>query len=388
MMKIVLTGVETNNKGAELMLYAILQEIERKWPDSEVYLSFSQIKQGLKYVKTNLKLRLTPFSCIVQKLYLEGIFWKLHLPQEVFAKTYVVKDADILLDGSGFAFGDQWNYMDCHIKHWETKLKPLYEKGCRIIFLPQAFGPVEKPNTRKILAVLNNYADLVMPREQMSYDYIKGSGVVDMKKVKIYKDFTSLVEGVFPPQYAHLRNGICIIPNMQMIRMNKISHDDYLNLLAKIILEGQNSGHPVYLLNHEGKNDEELCKACQQHLNGNISVVTELNALEVKGLIASSYLVITSRFHGLVSSLNSGVPGLATSWNHKYEELFDDYGLDGYILPLDDIDKSVSMVQKLLCKDENERIRKHLNEYIPRIKEQTKEMWRCVWDVCKINNKE
>ena len=28
-MKIVLSGIETNNKGAELMLYAILQEIDK-----------------------------------------------------------------------------------------------------------------------------------------------------------------------------------------------------------------------------------------------------------------------------------------------------------------------------------------------------------------------
>ena len=39
-MKIVLWGVETNNKGAELMLYAILQEIERKFPDATYKLGF------------------------------------------------------------------------------------------------------------------------------------------------------------------------------------------------------------------------------------------------------------------------------------------------------------------------------------------------------------
>ena len=36
-MRIVLSGIETNNKGAELMLYAILQEIERKYPNAEVF---------------------------------------------------------------------------------------------------------------------------------------------------------------------------------------------------------------------------------------------------------------------------------------------------------------------------------------------------------------
>ena len=37
-MKYVLNGVETNNKGAEIMLYAILQEIERRDKDAVVYL--------------------------------------------------------------------------------------------------------------------------------------------------------------------------------------------------------------------------------------------------------------------------------------------------------------------------------------------------------------
>ena len=51
-MKIVLTGVETNNKGAELMLYAILQEVERTFPDAEVYISPNAIPQGLNYLQT------------------------------------------------------------------------------------------------------------------------------------------------------------------------------------------------------------------------------------------------------------------------------------------------------------------------------------------------
>lgn len=380
-MKIVLSGVETNNKGAELMLYAILQEIERRFPEATVYIPYYQIQQGLDYVHTNLKLRITPFSKILVKLKLHKIIYKFKLSQDIIAQTSIVRDADWFIDGSGFAFGDQWNFREQRIKYWELKLKSLHDRGCKIVFLPQAIGPVEKKGTKKILALLNKYIDLIMPRDQVSYVYVKESGLVDMNKVKKFTDFTSLVDGKFPEQYSYLRNGICIIPNMQMIRTKKITYDDYIRLLGSFVEEGKRSGLPIYLLNHEGEPDAELCVKCRDSLGGGIEAVTGLNALEVKGLISSARIVITSRFHGLASSLNSGVPSLATSWSHKYEELFRDYGLDGYVLPLDDIKKAVCMVRELLEEKENQRLRAHLAQQIPLIKEQTRKMWECVWNV-------
>ena len=65
-MKIVLSGVETNNKGAELMLYAILQEIERKYPKAEVYIPVFAVKQGLDYIHTNLIIKEKPFASLIR----------------------------------------------------------------------------------------------------------------------------------------------------------------------------------------------------------------------------------------------------------------------------------------------------------------------------------
>ena len=103
-MKITLYGVETCNKGAELMLYAILQEIERKFPDATVYIPHSRCKQGLDYIETSLKLRYTPFSRIIDKLYIPQIFYKLNYPQAFLARFDSKKGTDLFLDGSGFAF--------------------------------------------------------------------------------------------------------------------------------------------------------------------------------------------------------------------------------------------------------------------------------------------
>ena len=232
-MKIILSGVNTNNKGAELMLYAILQEIERKFPNAKVYIPYSRVKKRIDYIRTCVDFRYTPFSKFAYRVHLYGFFKKLHVPLTYYWRNEILRDADWFIDGSGFSFSDQWNINNERVRMWKYKLGALYYRGCKIVFLPQAFGPVKLPNTKKALSVLNDYASAILPREKVSYDYLFHSGVVDMKKVKIYSDFTSLVEGVFPSKHEAVRNGICIIPNMRMIDKGAISFNNYISLLLK-----------------------------------------------------------------------------------------------------------------------------------------------------------
>ena len=115
-----------------------------------------------------------------------------------------------------------------------------------------------------------------------------------------------------------------------------------------------------------------------------MEVVTGLNALEVKGLIASSYLCISSRFHGVASALNSCVPCLATSWSHKYEELFNDYNQPGCILDLDNVDTCVYKVVDFLENDFNYNVRNKLSAVLPSIKKETENMWKLVWSLSNV----
>lgn len=381
-MKILLSGIGTINKGAELMLYAILQEIERKWPEATVYIPYSRCKQGLDYVKTTLHLKYVPLSRFICKIHLDGILERLNLLVDWFNPN-TVKGADWFIDASGFAFSDQFKINKHGIGKWHATLKTIHKDGCKIIFLPQAFGPIERPATKEIIRIIGKYASVVMPREQVSYKYIEKSGLIDMHKVAQYTDFTSLVEGTFPQKYEHLRNGVCVIPNTQMIDKGIISYENYIAMLQTIIREAGRNGYRVYLLNHEGKKDEQLAWQCKETIGNDIEVVSGLNALEVKGLIASAYLVVTSRFHGLASALNSCVPPLSTSWSHKYAELYKDYGLDSLVLPLDDSPKATMMLHELLDNDKNQELRTHLAHQKIGIKTQTQGMWQAVWNLSK-----
>lgn len=383
-MRIVLSGIETNNKGAELMLYAILQEIERKFPKAEVYVPVFAINQGLNYIHTRLTLKEKPFASLIRilhKLRVYSVCRKLHIPYHFFYDTRSIKNTDYFIDGSGFAFSDQWKFNTETIKIWEYHLRKYREQGTKIIFLPQAFGPINLPNTKKIIGILSQYADLIMPRERVSLNYLLQESNVNKSKIKLFTDFTSLVKGNIPARYEYLRNGVCIIPNLRMIDKGVISLNSYLELLRRIAQSINEKGYVIYLLNHEGEGDERLAYKCKEQLNFPIEVISGLNALEVKGLISTSYLCISSRFHGVASALNSGVPCLATSWSHKYAELFNDYGMTECVLDLSNQESCLNKINDFLSESKNSQIREKLKAQIPLIQDETKAMWECIWKV-------
>lgn len=384
-MKIVLSGVETNNKGAELMLYAILQQVEKVAPDSEVFIPRNMVRQGLQYVKTNVKLKYLPVNIVSKvctKLKITGLLNRLGFYNSMLNNSCPIKDVDYFIDGSGLLFSDKRISNRQTAVSWQSKLKEYHRHGARIVFLPQGFGPFKKKVTKETIAALDKYADLIFAREQVSLSELK-SITDNSDKIRLYPDFTSLVDGECPEIYKRLSGKVCIIPNFQMVAKGVISRENYLCLIHSLIEASRNKGFGIYLLNHEGNKDELLAKEYKDRYNDDIELVTGLNAIEVKGLISTAYLVISSRFHGVASSLNTHVPCLATSWHHKYEELFKDYGMNDCVLPIDDIEASRQKVLSFLDADTNQSIRKCLSQHKPAIMEKNKEMWRLIWNLKK-----
>lgn len=380
-MKILLSGVGTINKGAELMLYAILQEIERKHPHAIVYIPNEKINQGLSYIKTRLNIRFLPGQKMENRFRLNSVYRKLKIPYMFMPSMISIGHIDYYFDASGFKFSDQFFHSHISSELLNRYLIALKKQGTKIIYLPQAFGPFEKEESKEVLSVLNHSATVFMPREQVSYNYLQKSGIVDMKKVKTFPDFTTLVNGKIPEQYKHLKDGICIIPNMQMINKGAISFENYLILLKHVIDKAKKTGRTIFLLNHEGKKDEELCVELKKRISGELELVKDISALEIKGLISSAYLVISSRYHGVASSLSSCVPCLATSWSHKYKELFDDYDMPDCILPIDNIEKAIAMIYNHLHPEMNQLIRNRLSQQVKEIKEKNYQMWNYIWAI-------
>lgn len=382
-MRILLSGVETNNKGAELMLYAILQELERTHPDAEVFISKDMVKQGLKYLNTSIQLHYIPknkFPAFLKRIRVTSLFNHLGLYSSYMNDSCPVKNVDYFIDGSGLLFSDKRINSDDVAKGWKTKLFGYASKGAKIVFLPQGFGPFKKECTRKIVNQLDKYADIIFAREKVSYNFLN-EVVTNHSKIKLFTDFTALVDGIIPAGYEHLKNKVCIIPNRQMISKGVVDKPKYLQILHDIIETCKSNGNGVYFLNHEGPKDELLAKEYNEVFNSSIEIVSGLNALEVKGLISTAYLVISSRFHGVASALNGAVPCLATSWHHKYAELFNDFNQSDCVLHLDDLNCMKAKIVEFLNTETNNNIRQSLKSAKPKIVQQNKEMWNLIWSL-------
>lgn len=336
-MKIQIDGVNSVNKGAELMLIAVLEEIYLRYPDAEVlinadnYLSLKKIS-----VSKNVKRR---WGLEVGKL-LNAVLSRLKIRDAInyfpiLTDNYITGDVNLVLDASGFKYSDQWNRKSDWLKEKEKYYSKLKSRGIRVVFLTQAFGPFNTENGKRSAKMLLDNCELIFAREKISYNYLLNEGI-NSNKIHQSCDFTFKVKGNLPAGYEHLKDAIGIIPNFKMITHGGNNKNNYLNLLLKSISFFRECGYVVFLLNHEGKQDFQLCNLINNSLEDKCEILNNLGAKEVKGVIGNSKLIISSRFHGVASALSQGVPCLATSWNHKYEMLFEDFNQYNNLLNAND----------------------------------------------------
>lgn len=363
------------------MLYAILEEIEKRHPGATVVINDNFAGPGLYKVKTSLR-RIIPLRLLMGD-YPRVLLSRLKLPHLMFTKFYPARNVDIILDASGFRIGDQWIKSREYLDNMAFYYKTMKKRGTKIIFLPQAFGPFETENAKKSIQIVLDYADLLAAREHESEKYLLQAGA-DAGKVVRFPDFTNTISGIFPEKYQSVKGGICIIPNRMMLSQTGIKSRDYHDKMTSVIQHLASNDNTIFFLNHEGNKDLEICRELNRRFDNRFPIINGLGVKEIKGVIGSSYLVVSSRYHGVASSLNQGVPCLATSWSHKYRLLFHDFHIDGHIIEPDEVPETTNeKIDYLLDPDTHARTRNHLAERAGELERVTRHMWDQVWQVAE-----
>lgn len=322
MLTVEVKGISFDNKGAELMLHAIQQEFANRKVNARF------VVEPIGSYERRVRFELWQKTRWVRK----RINWLAPLallPKPLRHGLGLVnaKEIDVVLDASGFAYGEQWSPQVAKDRLAST-ISRIKKRGGKVILLPQALGPFESPRHKKYFGHILNHADKVYARDKHSYDYANGLLAPDTpdKVLDQCCDFTNLISGVVDDSYDATQHQVCFIPNSKMLE-KRSDGPAYLAFMVELIEASLQKQQMPFMLIHEAEADRNLAEQIQQQLSQRIPVLDPQDALKIKWIIGQSKLVISSRFHGLVSALSQGVPVIATGWSHKYEELLADYGM-------------------------------------------------------------
>lgn len=377
-MFIELKGVQFENKGAELMLLAILQRLKPEFPRARFVLA---PREG-DYEKRAVLGLYQKFEGKPGSGGLVESFFAL-IPER-YRKRYGVvgnREVSVVLDASGFAYSDQWGLEKT--KEAARAAREWKKQGTPLVLLPQAFGPFTSDGIKREFVSLASCSSLVFPRDSVSYGHVTGL-LGESPKIVQSPDFTIGVEGIRPlkPQTGR----IAIIPNIRMIdKTSSGKSEEYLPFLELCIRRLAEEGENPFLLVHGGKADFRLAEEIRESCGFKLEIERESDPLRLKGIIGTCKGMIGSRFHGLVSALSQGVPALAIGWSHKYEMLFRDFDFTEGILPLET--NEPGLLEKLEVFTDPGRvgnIRERLDAAKKRNLEQVEDMWQKVIELIRL----
>lgn len=373
-------GVNFINKGAELMLRAIMKEFEDRGGEVEFCLNLKDISLAPPELD-NLNFYPWRYSKKLPFLgkSLNFIFEKAAIKTFKGRKVVTRKDIDVVLDASGFVYSDQWGPESAEVM--ASYFKQAKNKGQKVILLPQAFGPFEQIRLKKAMQKILNTVDLVFARDEISYSLLNK---LAPKAKNLYqsKDFTIKVKG--KEDGKGTQNKVCIIPNYRMIDMR--SDNEYLDFLDNAVSSLNKLNLEFFFLIHESDKDRLIVQKLEERRGIKYESIAEQDPLKIKTLIGNSRFVIASRYHGIISALTQNIPTIATGWSHKYEMLYDEYNIRNlYLDNLTEQEKITELIQLLNDEADFNLIEQNLKAKNQDILEDVNQMWDKVFSIISEN---
>jgi hypothetical protein len=375
-MNLFVKGVKFRNKGAQLMLRAVREETLR-WPvpitlvvDARVGTREERRTAGVTGLASYTHPRaplLTPLTEWIGGVAARGFRAKL--------EWTAAQELHGVLDASGFSYSDQWGAPGC--ERTASRVRGWKKRGLPVILLPQAFGPFRTARVRAAVRDLVADCDLVYAREPRSAKYLREVGI-SAERLRIAPDFTCLVPGEYVPAADRVRGRVCIIPNYRMIdKTEDAVRDAYLSFLERCVRRSFAQGAEPFILIHDGQ-DHVLVEAVERRAGRSIEAIVEPDPVRIKGLLCETLFVVGSRYHGLISALVQGVPCVGTSWSHKYEELFREFGCESLLLPARDLAGEVveNTLDRLFDPGFRNRMAASLRTTAEAHVSRTREMWK------------
>ncbi|MDU4323843.1 polysaccharide pyruvyl transferase family protein [uncultured Clostridium sp.] len=275
-----------------------------------------------------------------------------------------IKDIDVLLSigGDNYCYGEQPGFYEIN-RRVKASGKKLVLWGCSI---------GEEDMSERKLEDLKNF-DLILARENLTYDMLKNKGLTNMKLVAD-PAFTMEKEELPLPKGWNENDTIGLNFSPLVANRNKESAEAVRELIKHILKVTEST---IALTPHvmiEGNDDFKTLNTFYEEFKDTGRVIilpNNLNAIQYKGYIARMRAFIGARTHATIAAYSNNVPTMVLGYSIKSRGIAKDlFGYERLVLGINEISDSNKLKNSFdeMIRDEND-IREHLNKTIPTIKD-------------------
>jgi polysaccharide pyruvyl transferase WcaK-like protein len=345
--KIALFGAfGVGNLGNECTLQALLYNIRKYVPDAQIkcICSGPEAVRSTYNIPASLikEIPLSPIRSPILR-FLRRIF--LGIPMEVvrwFKAFGTLREVNMLImTGTGMLgdFGIGPLGLHYEILKWTVAARL---RRCKVLFVSVGAGPIHHPVSRRFVKAALWCADYRSYRDQFSKDYLKGIGF-DSDQDRVYPDLAySFPTAMMPPA----NHGVSSAPvvglglmtyfnKRRTLRANETLHHSYIAKIGDFVTRLVEQKYTVKLLigdvvyDQRAREDLKACiKECGISLNDGDFIDDPPSSVdEVLSQLATTDLVVASRFHNVLLALMLAKPVLAISYHEKVDSLMADAGL-------------------------------------------------------------
>lgn len=343
---VIITGGGFFNKGAEAMLFTVVDQLKKRFPNKDIYLfsayDFVRLKDKDIYSfnmlpwEKDVKMGLLGFS-------LYKFLSEKKLGNSIFNKILkVIVNTDLIIDISGLSLSSDQG----HIETLEYLLNLAVAKKYSIsyIILPQSIGPFDYPVFQKrillfLIKKYLRYPKKIFIRENISKLYLEPFKLMnldvnyDIVLTHDVKNTTNIYLSSLNMRSFDISPGsICIIPNQKVIK--SVGEEVFYSTISQIIKLLLEANRSVYLLSYSS-DDLSICQRMKDLFLDieNVYLIEEdLDAVILEKLIGKFDFIIASRYHAIIHAFKNSVPVVALGWAEKYNFLINMFSQVDYFL--------------------------------------------------------
>ncbi len=373
------------------MLLALVDQIDDYIPEAQVVsLSTYPTQDRVEAKGESLEIvSYKPPTMAILVLPLALLVWVarvLGFTGRVFARTKslrVLMDADVVADLAGISFSDGRGLPTLTYNTLMTGIPLLV--GTPVVKCSQALGSFDSFDTRFAARLVLPKVVSIVARGPGTAEHLKGLGLSNFTEGS---DLAfSMKEGAGSHSAAEslLRNSgvgspyFVVSPSSVVKALCESRGIDYAQTVAEVtnaLMEQLDM--PAVVVAHSARpgqpetrmNDLPVCQEVFDRLDGGAVYLDDsLDPRVLRAVVDMSEMLMTSRFHAMISGLATETPTVVVGWSHKYREVMAEFGQERFVVSFEGFEVEQLIDLGLEAARNKQQIVAQISAQLPSVKE-------------------